>query len=170
MASKAELGSGTHQKSRLRASTAFVVLAAALAWSSALAQSEDKVKAGLALWRGSGCADCHGAFANGEKQRDELPTGANLRTTRLDAEALKRVIGCGRSGAEMPAFIEGANSASACGGQASGDYPAPRTLTPVEIDAVVAYLQARIVGKGRITRAECLAYYDDQQDWCEEYK
>jgi hypothetical protein len=63
-----------------------------------------------------------------------------------------------------------ANSAPACGGQASGDYPAPRTLTPVEIDAVVAYLQARIVGKGRITRAECLAYCDDQQVWCEEYK
>ena len=33
------------------------------------AQSEDKVKTGLDLWRGSGCAECHGAFANGERFR-----------------------------------------------------------------------------------------------------
>jgi hypothetical protein len=43
-------------------------------------------------------------------------------------------------------------------------------LTPDQIDAVVAYLQARIVGRGRITRAECLAYYDGQEDMCEDYK
>ena len=49
-------------------------------------------------------------------------------------------------------------------------YPTPRTLTPEQIDAVVAYLQARIVGRGRITRAECLAYYDDREDMCEDYK
>jgi mono/diheme cytochrome c family protein len=142
----------------------------ALGWSSvALAQNEDKVKAGLELWKGSGCSDCHGAFANGEKERDESPTGADLRTARLDAAALKRVISCGRVGAEMPAFIEGAGSAPACG-QVVGEYPAPRTLTPDQIDAVVAYLQARIVGHGRITKAECLAYYDNQEDMCVDYQ
>jgi len=120
----------------------------------------------LALWRGSGCADCHGAFADGEKQRDEAPTGANLRTTRLDAGALKLAISCGRPGTGMPAFDEAANTARACSGQEGGDlYPAPRTLTSGEIDAVIAYLQARIIGHGRITKAECLAYYDDQPDW-----
>jgi len=34
----------------------------------------------------------------------------------------------------------------------------------------VTYLQARVVGKGRITRAECLAYYDGDEDECEDYK
>jgi mono/diheme cytochrome c family protein len=161
--------SAAHTKRGGHARTALLVLTTTLACSSAaLAQNEDKVKAGLALWRESGCADCHGAFANGEKQRDESPTGANLRTTRLDAGALKRVISCGRPGAEMPAF-DGA--ASTCSGQAGGElYPAPRTLTADEIEAVVAYLQARILGRGRISKAECLAYYDDQPDWCEEYK
>ena len=39
-----------------------------------------------------------------------------------------------------------------------------------EIDAVVAYLQARILGKGgRITKQECLLYYYDKPDWCEDY-
>ena len=143
----------------------------ALGWSSlALAQNEDKVKAGLELWKGSGCSDCHGAFANGEKERDESPTGADLRTARLDAAALKKVISCGRVGAEMPAFIEGSCSAPACSGQRAGEYPAPRTLTSDEIDLVVAYLQARIVGHGRITKVECLAYYDNQEDMCVDYQ
>ena len=35
---------------------------------------------------------------------------------------------------------------------------------------VVAYLQARIVGHGRITKTECLAYYDNQEDMCVDYQ
>jgi mono/diheme cytochrome c family protein len=144
--------------------------------AAALAQNEDRVKAGLMMWRNSGCADCHGAFADGEKQRDEAPTGANLRTARLDAAALKQTISCGRPGTGMPAFDEGAYQVRACNGQALGPppsdlYPAPRTLTPDEIDTVVTYLQARIIGKGRtITKQECLFYYADQPDWCDDYK
>jgi mono/diheme cytochrome c family protein len=134
--------------------------------SIALAQGADKVKAGLDIWRGSGCSDCHGPFANGEKERDEAPTGANLRQARLDAAALKLTISCGRPGAGMPAFDQ---SASLCAGKPVGDYPAPRTLNSDEIDAVVAYLQARILGKGRITKQECLLYYYDKPDWCEDY-
>ncbi|HLK81635.1 MAG TPA: hypothetical protein VKT99_09090, partial [Xanthobacteraceae bacterium] len=71
--------------------------------SAAHTQSDERVKAGLMTWRSSGCADCHGAFADGDKQRDEAPTGANLRTTRLDAAALKQTISCGRPGTGMPA-------------------------------------------------------------------
>jgi mono/diheme cytochrome c family protein len=140
------------------------------------AQSEDQVKAGLATWRSSGCADCHGAFADGEKQRDEMPTGANIRTTKLDAAALKQTISCGRPGTGMPSFDEGAYKIRACNGQALGAppddlFPAPTMLTPDEIDAVVTYLQARVVGKGRtITKQECLFYYADEPDWCDDYK
>ena len=141
-----------------------------------LAQTEDRVKAGLATWRNSGCADCHGAFADGEKQRDEAPTGANLRTTRLDAAAIKQTIACGRPGTGMPSFDEDAYKVRACNGQALGPppddlYPTPRTLTPDEIEAVVTYLQARVVGKGHtITKQECLFYYADQPGWCDDYK
>src|ERR1700674_2580095 len=107
---------------RVRAAILCVALAALTHASGALAQNEDKVKAGVALWRGSGCSDCHGAFANGEKERDESPTGANLRRTRLNAEELKVVIRCGRPGSEMPSFEEGA---SGCPGGGGNLYPAP---------------------------------------------
>src|SRR5262245_61085342 len=69
-----------------------------------VAQDGDKVKAGLEVWKKTGCADCHGSFANGEKQRDEAPTGADLRRARIDTAELKLVISCGKPGsAGMPA-------------------------------------------------------------------
>lgn len=133
--------------------------------TAALAQDEAKIKAGLETWKDTGCADCHGPFANGDKQRDEAPTGADLRRARLSGDELKLTIRCGRPGTGMPAFEEGARG---CAG--TGDYPASRNLSPEEIDNVIAYLQARIIGRGRITKQECLYYYDGQEDWCEEYK
>ena len=120
--------------------------------AAAIAQDQDKVKAGLEAWKNSGCAECHGSFADGEKQRDEAPTGANLRTARLDTAALKLVISCGKpGGAGMPAFDEGAYKVRPCYGRPLGPppdnlYPAGTTLTPDQIDAVIAYLQARIIG------------------------
>jgi mono/diheme cytochrome c family protein len=147
-------------------STIVSAVAIAFGCSVAFGQSGDKVKVGLEVWKSSGCSDCHGAFANGEKDRDEAPTGANLRTARLDAAALKKIISCGKPGAEMPAFDE---KAAMCSGEV-GLYPTPRNLTSDEIDAVVAYLQARIVGHGKITKTECLAYYDGQEDMCGEFQ
>jgi hypothetical protein len=136
--------------------------------------AQDKAKAGLEVWKKSGCSDCHGAFANGEKERDESPSGANLRTTRLDAADLKVVISCGKpGGAGMPSFDEGAYKVRACYGRPLGArpddlYPSGVTLTPAEIDSVIAYLQARIIGRGRITKQECLAYYEDRPDECDD--
>jgi len=134
--------------------------------TTGFAQDDTKVKAGLELWKSSGCADCHGAFADGDKERDEAPTGANLRTSRLDAAALKRTISCGRPGADMPSFDEGAYTVRACAGRPLGPapdnlYPAPGKLSPAQIDILIAYLQARVIGHGRVTRDECLFYYYD---------
>ncbi len=163
-----KLKSGARQEHRSGAGAVIVMIAAfALTCSTAaFAQNEDKVKAGVTAWRNSGCADCHGAFANGEKERDESPTGADLRRTRLNAEELKLAIRCGRPGTGMPAFEEGA---SGCPGGGGNLYPAPSKLSPEEIDNVVAYLQTRIVGKGKITKQECLLYYTDKPDWCDDY-
>src|SRR6266481_2546259 len=58
---------------------------------------------------------------------------------------------------------------SGCPGGGGNLYPAPSKLSPEEIDNVVAYLQTRIVGKGKITKQECLLYYTDKPDWCDDY-
>ena len=150
-----------------------LVVAALASTTATWAESGDPVQAGLEIWKSSGCADCHGAFADGDKQRDEMPTGANLRGSRLDAAALKQTISCGRPDTGMPSFDAGAYTVRACYGQPLGPapdnlYPAPRTLTPAEIESVITYLQAHVLGRRQITHEDCLYYYyDSPSSWCD---
>jgi hypothetical protein len=172
------LNTSEPQRETLRARLgAAVVVAAVLAWPAAgHAQDESKVKAGLSVWRSSGCSECHGAFANGEKERDEAPTGANLRQTRLDDATIAETIRCGRPGAGMPSFGADAYKERGCYGQPAGPppedlYPSGRTLSAQEIGDVVTYLRARIVGKRAVTPEECAYYYGDQaSSFCDEAK
>lgn len=155
--------------SGFRALALVLPLAAAAALShsaTTLAQSQDRVKAGLEVWKSSGCADCHGPFADGNPEDGDYPIGANLRTTRLDTAGLELTIACGRPGTGMPSFDAGAYRVRACYGRPLGAapdslQPTPRALSLDQIHAVVAYLQARIVGRGKITREECLSYFND---------
>jgi mono/diheme cytochrome c family protein len=151
-----------------------LVLAAVTHPTATRAESQEQVKAGLEIWKSSGCADCHGPFANGDKQRDEMPTGANLRGSRLDRAALKQTISCGRPDTGMPSFDGGAYTVRACYGQPLGAapdnlYPAPRMLTPAQIDSVITYLQAHVLSRRQITHEDCLYYYyDAPNSWCED--
>jgi mono/diheme cytochrome c family protein len=151
-----------------------LVIAAVANATAARAQDEEQAKAGLEIWKSSGCADCHGPFADGDKQREEMPTGANLRGSRLDAAALKQTISCGRPDTGMPSFDALAYTVHACYGQPLGTapdnlYPAPRTLTQTQIDSVITYLQAHVLGRRQITHGDCMYYYyDEPSSWCED--
>lgn len=152
-------------RARLRcAAYGFVLVALLLDGGAAPAQEDARVKAGLDTWQRSGCTDCHGPFADGNRDDDDYPQGADLRTTRLDATSLEMTIRCGRPGTGMPSFDAGAYTERACYGRALGArpdnlQPTPRPLSLDEIGTLIAYLEARIVGHGRPTREECLAYY-----------
>ena len=173
------LPSNLHARSttrpRTRAAVSVAAAAACMLQAAAgLAQDDAKVRAGLETWRSSGCADCHGPFADGNRDDDDYPMGANLRTTRLDAAAITLTIRCGRPGTGMPSFDAGAYTVRACYGRPLGAapdnlQPTPRTLSLEEIDGLVTYSQARIVGHGKVTRQECLFYYEDSAD-CDEFK
>jgi hypothetical protein len=147
---------------------AVLAVVAVLAWSTAShAQDEAKQKAGLSVWRSSGCSECHGAFANGEKERDEAPNGANLRQTRLDDATIAETIRCGRPGAGMPSFGADAYKERGCYGQPPSEapddlYPSGVTLSAQQIGDVVTYLRARIVGKRAVTPEECAWYYEER--------
>jgi mono/diheme cytochrome c family protein len=159
---------------RLRYGAWACAFAALLLHESALAQNDAKVKAGLETWKSSGCADCHGPFADGNRDDDDYPQGANLRTTRLDAASIEMTIRCGRPGTGMPSFDPGAYTDRACYGRPLGArpddlQPTPRPLSLDEIGALIAYLEARIVRRGKVTREECLAYFGDDAD-CEDFK
>jgi mono/diheme cytochrome c family protein len=160
-----------------RARCAFAILSVLALWASpGLAQDEARVKAGLTAWKNAGCSECHGAFADGERERDEAPVGANLRSTRLDNAAITEVIRCGRPTTGMPRFDEGAYTQRACYGQPTSAvpdalYPTPRMLSPQEIELVVTYLRARVIGKRTVTPEECAYYYGDLADtFCDKEK
>jgi cytochrome c553 len=157
--------------------TAFVVFGVAALVTSGVASGQDSIRvtAGLATWKSAGCADCHGKFADGNPDDDDYPAGADLRTTRLDTAALRQTITCRRPGTGMPSFDEGAYVVRGCYGQRPGTrpgnlQPTPRMLSQEEIDDVIDYLQARTIGHGRVTRQECLAYHEGQDDACEDFK
>ncbi len=135
---------------------------------------EARVKAGLEVWKSTGCSDCHGPFADGDKQRDEAPTGANLRRTRIDDATIAETIRCGRPGAGMPSFGEDAYTPRGCYGQPAGPvpddlYPGSRKLSAQEIADVVTYLRARIVGRRAVTPQECAYYYgENAANFCDD--
>ena len=50
-------------------------------------------------------------------------------------------------------------------------YPTPRMLSLQEIELVVTYLRARVIGKRAVTPEECAYYYGDLADtFCEKEK
>jgi hypothetical protein len=132
----------------MRALLAFAALLA-LAPSATFAQDAARIAAGEEAWNKAGCPPCHGADGEGGTG-GEFPAGPSLRKTRLDRPTLTETISCGLPGTEMPAWLDGAYTQRPCYGFSAGP-PDGTTLIPVlsadEIEALVDYLMAKIVGK-----------------------
>jgi len=117
---------------------ALTALAPAQAQDAGAADVE--VKAGLDVWKTSGCSVCHGKFGQGGGG-GEQPAGPSLRVSKLDHAGIVEQITV--AGGDMPAF-EG-------------------ILTPEEIRAVATFLMAQVVGNGDVTLEECTFYYGPYQ-------
>jgi len=125
--------------------TALLALAA-----FAYAQDAGRLAAGEAAWNKAACLQCHGSMGEGG-MGGEFPAGPSLRATQLNRALLLDAIRCGRPGTQMPAWLDGAYTTVPCYGLPKGSPPAGLELTPVlsgdEIEALVDYLMAKIVGK-----------------------
>ena len=117
---------------------------------SAHAQDAARLAAGEAAWNKAGCLQCHGSAGEGGSG-GEFPAGPSLRTTQLNRVLLIDTIRCGRPGTQMPAWLDGAYTEISCYGLPKGPPPAGLEVTPVlssdEIDALVDYMMANMVGK-----------------------
>ena len=120
------------------------------------------------------CQACHGWSGDGHKTDNQMPDGANLRETKLPRTGLVMTIKCGRLNSQMPAFDKFAYSDGRCYGKTQADlkaYPTrmpdpPSTLQPREIDLLVDFMLARIVGQGPMDRAKCAQFWDTDTDVC----
>jgi mono/diheme cytochrome c family protein len=129
------------------------------------APTDEQIKAGLHVWKDrGGCFNCHGDFGQGG-EGGHFPAGPSLRKTALDLETIHLVISCGLPGTKMPFNLEGAYKTEDCYGTVGEEPPAEvspgAALSKQEIDDLVAYLGARVVGQRRITKDQCVEYYDD---------
>jgi len=133
---------------------------------------------GMRLYQQKGnCQACHGWAADGRKTDSQMPDGANLRDTKLNRAGLVTTIKCGRLNSQMPAFDKFAYSDGRCYGKKEADlkaYPTrmpdpPATLQQREIDLIVDFLIAKVVGKGPMDRAKCVEFWGSETDACKEF-
>jgi cytochrome c553 len=128
-------------------------------------QNNAAAYAGAAVWGRGGCANCHGNFAAGDGD-PSYPAGPSLRRTRLDRDALIETISCGRPGTQMPMNLKGAYDEVPCFGLGKGEVPGEvvglgkGALTADEIATLVTFLVENVVGKTRITKANCALFFE----------
>jgi mono/diheme cytochrome c family protein len=172
------------QRSRRAGGAALLVatLAGALAASSApaAAQAPDAtdLAEGARLFRQKGnCQACHGWAGDGRKMDSQMPDGANLRETRLDRAALVMTVKCGLPGTGMPPFDKFAYSDGRCYGLKKADLEKagqrmsdpPDTLQVREIETLVDFLYAKIIGKGPMNHAKCVEYWGREAEPCMDF-
>jgi hypothetical protein len=161
-----------------------VVVLAALAGGAWSVRAQDStpapedVAAGLRIYRQKAdCQSCHGWAADGRKMDSQMPDGANLRTTKLDRAKLITAIKCGVPGKQMPAFDKFAYTDGRCYNLKQADLvkmnatlpDPPATLQNREIEQVVDFLFAKVVGKGPMDRAKCIEFWGADVSACAEF-
>ena len=133
---------------------------------------------GMSLYQQKGnCQACHGWAGDGRKTDNQMPDGANLRETKLGRAGLVMTIKCGRLNSQMPAFDKFAYSDGRCYGKTQADLKSyatrmpdpPSTLQAREIDLMVAFMLAKIVGQGPMDHARCVEFWGSDVGACREF-
>jgi cbb3-type cytochrome c oxidase subunit III len=157
---------------------AIVASIAGSAAPQAQTPNPENVAAGMSIFRQKGdCQACHGWAGDGRKMDNQMPDGANLRTTLLNRDKLIVAIKCGIPGKAMPAFDRLAYSDGRCYGMTRADlqkrqisFPdPPATLQPGEIEALADFLFAKVIGQGPMDRAKCIEYWGSDVEACSEF-
>jgi Cytochrome C oxidase, cbb3-type, subunit III len=116
------------------------------------------------------CVFCHGWAGDGAGAPQSSGSAANLRETKLTRDQLVEVISCGLPGQAMPRFDDQAYAEKRCYGgvteaalgQNLPPLPPGSLLQSREIEALVDFLQAKIINRGPITRGECIEALGDR--------
>jgi mono/diheme cytochrome c family protein len=122
------------------------------------------------------CSFCHGWAGDGSGHPQSPGRAANLRKSQLDRDALITTILCGIPGTAMPHFDESAYTDKRCYGMTEAELgdrtptlPPGATLQQREVEVIADYLKARIIGRGAVTREECLETFGTGARSCDDY-
>ncbi len=122
------------------------------------------------------CGYCHGWAGDGAGQGQSPGGAATLRRSQLGHDQLIMVVSCGIPGTAMPHFDEDAYTDTRCYGMTEADLgdrtptlPPSTTLPKRDIEALVDYLLAKVIGHGPVTRAECQDAFGESARSCDDY-
>lgn len=161
----------------VRTSSTVLILAVGVVWmfpvGSAVAQD---LSFGKQIYRGKiNCPQCHGWAGDGRPEDPRAPKGTNLRETVMDEATLRETIKCGLIGTDMPHFDRLAYTDTRCygvtGADLGNDKPPQGTQTLIlrEVNGLVAYLLAKVVGAGAPTREQCIDFFDEEVPRCADF-
>ena len=154
--------------------------AAALTVTLALpvaAQTGGDISLGKRLYQEKAtCGHCHGWAGDGAGDPLSPGKAANLRQTNLDHDQLVETIRCGvPGGTAMPRFDRFAwTEGEKCFGMTAADVGDKKPTGPTaelskrEIEAIVTYLEAKVIGKGLPTVAECEEFFGAGSPLCKQ--
>lgn len=118
------------------------------------------------------CQFCHKWDASGDQGYGG--NALSLRISQLTREQMAEIIKCGRPATNMPYHDRFSYTDKRCYGMdramAGGDMPPGANneyLAPRDIDAVVRYLFARVVGKGPSTYEDCIDFWGKDTRQCD---
>jgi mono/diheme cytochrome c family protein len=168
------------QRERRRFRCAQAILLALLAVVAAAplpAWADDDFAGGRRIFlEKADCAYCHGWAGDGAGQGQSPGGAANLRQSRLDRDSLIMVISCGIPGRAMPHFDDHAYTDKRCYGMTEAElgdkvppFPPSTALPRRDIETVADYLLAKVIGRGPITREECVETLGPRVRSCSEY-
>jgi hypothetical protein len=169
--------------SAFAAAAATLLMAFAGAWAARVAaqgtapDASDLAEGRRLYEQKANCQACHGWSGDGHKTDNQMPDGANLRETKLPRAGLVMTIKCGRLNSQMPAFDKFAYSDGRCYGKTQADLKSyatrmpdpPATLQQREVDLIVDFLMARVVGKGPMDHAKCVEFWAEDAEVCKDF-
>jgi mono/diheme cytochrome c family protein len=158
----------------LNATAILIALAMLVSLSHACADEFDR---GRRLFQEKAdCIYCHGWAGDGAGSGQSPGGAANLRQSKLGRDQLITTIRCGIPGTAMPHFDEDAYTDKRCYGMTAeelGDkvptLPTGSALPDREIAVVADYLLAKVIGRGPITREECIEVFGERARSCNDY-
>jgi mono/diheme cytochrome c family protein len=146
-------------------------------WVAPPAAADDDFAYGRRLFLDKAeCSFCHGWAGDGSGHPQSPGRAANLRKSQLDRDALITTILCGIPGTAMPHFDELAYTDKRCYGMTEAElgnrtptFPPGTTLQRREVEVIAEYLKARIIGRGEVTREECLETFGAVARSCDDF-
>jgi mono/diheme cytochrome c family protein len=160
-----------------RAARPAILAAVVAALAPACALAADDFAGGRRIFlEKADCAYCHGWAGDGAGQGQSPGGAANLRRSQLNRDSLIVVISCGIPGRGMPHFDDQAYTDKRCYGMTAAEmgdkvppFPPSTALPRRDIETVADYLIAKIIGRGPITREECVEALGERVRSCGEY-